>query len=192
MEDRAEVIKQHMQEKRAELSEKLQTLEDKVTENLTGAEEKVAETVENVTENVQQTVASVTNNVQQTVESVKQALDLSHHVREHPWLAVGGAVVVGYLAYGFLRRGGLNLSLPAGLLGNASQDVSGVIGEQIQHLERFAAKTVLDLVESAVKESMPGQLGETAGEIVHSLATSLAGNSASNGAPAANQNGGPR
>lgn len=176
MEDRAEVIRQHMQEKRAELSEKLQTLERQVTQDITEAEEKVTETVENVTENVQQ-----------TVDSVRQALDISRHVQEHPWLAVGGAVVVGYLAYGFLRRGGLNLS--AGLAGAAE---GGVIGEQLQNLERFAARTVLELVGSALKDSMPGQLGETAGEMVHSLAENLTAAPGSAGSPAANQNGGPR
>jgi ElaB/YqjD/DUF883 family membrane-anchored ribosome-binding protein len=115
MEDQAERIRQQMQEKRAELSEKLQALGEMLPQP-----DAVAETVESVRE----TVTSTAENVQETVESIQEAFDLPKQVQEHPWLAVGGAVLVGYLAHGVLtsRHGPL------------------------RQLEQFATRSALELV----------------------------------------------
>src|SRR5713226_6434711 len=82
-----EVIKQQMLETRASLAEKLETLE-----------QQVVGTVHSATSAVTDTVESVKDAVQHTVEAVKDTFDLSHHVREHPWLMVGGSVTVGFAA----------------------------------------------------------------------------------------------
>jgi len=107
-----EVIRHQMEEKRASLADKLETLESRVMETVQGATSEVSHivdevksTVDSVTEGVQNTVEAVketlTEGVQETVETVKQTLNVSDHIRNHPWMAVGGAVAAGF-AGGYL------------------------------------------------------------------------------------------
>lgn len=152
MEDQAELIKQQMQDKRAELSEKLGQLEQKVTGNLSSASDSVTETVQNVQESVQE-----------TVDSVKQAFDLSSHVREHPWVAVGGAVLVGYLAHEFLRHA------PAAMQQGATSSGGGSLSQ----LGQFAARTALQLVGNAVRQAMPPDVSSTIGQMFDQVTESL-------------------
>jgi len=156
MEDQAELIRQQMTEKRAELAEKLETLEHKVAGVLGGAQESVTETVETVKENVQETVAEV-----------KHALDLTAYVREHPWLAIGGAVLVGYLTHEFIARGGLKHL--------------GAFSEELQNLEQFAARSAMEFVGSRVRNAVPGEFGATLGRVAEYVTSTLT--AANNGAP---------
>jgi len=107
-----EVIRHQMEEKRASLADKLEALESQVKETVQGATcevshivEEVKSTVESVTEGVQNTVETVketlTEGVHETVETVKQTFNVNDHIRNHPWLAVGGAVAAGF-AGGYL------------------------------------------------------------------------------------------
>lgn len=72
-----EVIEQQMQETRAAISEKVATLEEQVMGTLQSAQETVHETVHTVK------------------EAVRDTLDVTRHIRDNPWTAVGGAVAVG-------------------------------------------------------------------------------------------------
>ena len=60
--------------------------------------ESVQGTVDSVKETVQGTVDSVKETMSDTVEGVKQTFDLHRQVDQHPYLMVGGAVVVGFVA----------------------------------------------------------------------------------------------
>jgi len=102
-----EVIRTQMEEKRASLADKLEALESQVMETVQGATSEVSHivdevksTVASVTEGVQNTVESVkdtlTEGVQETVDTVKQTLNVNDHIRQHPWLAVAGAVAAGF------------------------------------------------------------------------------------------------
>jgi len=106
------VIRHQMEEKRSSLADKLEALESQVMQTVQGATtevsnivEEVKSTVESGTEGVQATVETVketlTEGVHDTVESVKQTLNVNDHIRQHPWLAVGGAVAAGF-AGGYL------------------------------------------------------------------------------------------
>lgn len=102
MGNETEVIRQQMAETRSSLQDKLETLEQQVKETVQEAtdsvqtvKEAVQETVGTVKETVQDTVESVKGTVQDTVESVKQSLNVSDHVRNHPWLFFAGAATVG-------------------------------------------------------------------------------------------------
>jgi ElaB/YqjD/DUF883 family membrane-anchored ribosome-binding protein len=132
MEDQADLIRQQMQEKRAELSEKLQTLGEMLPT------ETVAQTVESVSE----TVTSTAENVQETAHTVQEALDLPKQVQEHPWLAVGGAVLVGYLAHGALTARG-----PGG---------QSLLSGPLRLLEQFATSTALDLAGRVAQNAAHG------------------------------------
>jgi len=100
-----------MEETRADLADKLEQLEKKVTgtvESVTDLVEKVPETVETVKETIAETVSTVSDTVHQTVESVKDTVagtvrsvkslfDIPYQVDRHPWLMMGGSVLLGFL-----------------------------------------------------------------------------------------------
>lgn len=120
--DESEVIMENMDETRKDLAGKLEQLEKKVTgtvESVTNLVEKVPETVDTVKETIAETVSTVTETVQhtveavkgtvestvgsvketmaETVESVKSFFDVPHQVDRHPWLMLGGSVLLGYV-----------------------------------------------------------------------------------------------
>lgn len=84
-----EVIQNDLEGTRSALADKLSQLGDKIS----GTVETVGETVEAVTE----TVENVTETAGETVEAVKETFDFQGHVERHPWLVVGGAVLLGYV-----------------------------------------------------------------------------------------------
>jgi ElaB/YqjD/DUF883 family membrane-anchored ribosome-binding protein len=193
MEDQAELIRQRMAETRADLTDKLENIEHKVTTQLTDAQEAVTGTAEAVKENVVE-----------TVEAVKESLDVTRYVREYPWLMVGGGVVAGFLAYELLSAGssaatsssqgstgrsggswagGLASGLTSGLAGGLTGGLGlgSLFGDQFQQLEKFAARTALQLVSSAIKDSVPGEFGTTLCHTVDKLASSLDEDKSSSG-----------
>jgi ElaB/YqjD/DUF883 family membrane-anchored ribosome-binding protein len=98
-----EVIRHQMEEKRASLADKLDALENQVigkvqdtTAEVTNIVHEVKESVTEVVQGVKSTVDSVTEGVHETVESVKETFDIREHIRQHPWLALGGAVAAGF------------------------------------------------------------------------------------------------
>lgn len=98
MSDTPEVIRQQMEETKTQLSEKLVSLESQVTETVQSTGTAVNATVEAVHE----TVDAVTGAVQDAVQSVSNAFDLRRQIERHPWLVLGGAAVLGYLAVDLL------------------------------------------------------------------------------------------
>ena len=98
MNDTPEVIRQQMEETKSQLSEKLVSLETQVTDTVQSTGTAVNATVEAV----QVTVETVTGAVQDAVQSVSNAFDIRRQIEKHPLMAIGGAVVLGYLAVDFL------------------------------------------------------------------------------------------
>jgi ElaB/YqjD/DUF883 family membrane-anchored ribosome-binding protein len=102
--DQPEVIRQHMEETRSSLAEKLETLEDQVVDKVTETTTAVADTVESVKEAVEETVETVKGTVQDSVQAVKNTFDLPRQMDSHPWLFVGASVAVGLLGGRLLDR----------------------------------------------------------------------------------------
>jgi ElaB/YqjD/DUF883 family membrane-anchored ribosome-binding protein len=110
-----EVIRHQMEEKRASLAEKIDALENQVLEIVHETGDQVTDIVQEVksgvgevvktfgtvVDDVKSTANTVTEGLEQTVESVKETFNVSDHIRQHPWLALGGAFVAG-LAGGYL------------------------------------------------------------------------------------------
>jgi ElaB/YqjD/DUF883 family membrane-anchored ribosome-binding protein len=108
MDQEPDLIKERMKETRVSLTDKIETLENTlrdtvqstlstashVVEDVEETAEAVKDSVEESAETVKETVASTLDNVKETVVS---AFDISGHVRRHPWVMLGGSVVVGYL-----------------------------------------------------------------------------------------------
>ena len=90
-------IREALAERRAALAEKLGALEQQLARTVQGTTEAVA----GVMETVETTVREVRVAVRETAAAVEGAFDLAEHVRRHPWLALGGAVLLG-LAVGKL------------------------------------------------------------------------------------------
>jgi len=86
MDQEPDVIRQHIDETRSSLTEKLETLEDQVRGTVEGAKATVEDTIE-----------SVKSTVQDTVDSVKRTFDLNYQVEQHPWPMVGGSLLAGFV-----------------------------------------------------------------------------------------------
>jgi ElaB/YqjD/DUF883 family membrane-anchored ribosome-binding protein len=111
MAEEPEVIQEQMEETRSALADKLGALTGKIT----GTVETVQETVENTVANISGTVESVQEAVTQTVEAVtetvenvgetaqvavenvKEAFNIPKQFDRHPWLFVGGSVLLGFV-----------------------------------------------------------------------------------------------
>jgi len=93
MENEAFLIRNRMTETRTAMSEKLEALEAKLSDTVKETTEAVTETASAVAE----TVNSVKDSVQNTVEAVQSAFDINQLAENHPWLLVGGSVLLGYL-----------------------------------------------------------------------------------------------
>jgi ElaB/YqjD/DUF883 family membrane-anchored ribosome-binding protein len=85
-----------MEQTRANLADKLGALETQVRETVSGASEAVSSTVEGV--------KGVVETVSETVDSVTETFNLSKQVEQHPWMAMGAAVAVGFVAAQLLER----------------------------------------------------------------------------------------
>jgi len=84
------VIRDEMEQTRANLADKLGALESQVRETVSTASETVSSTVEGVKE--------VVSNVSETVGSVTDTLNVPKHIEQHPWVALGVAVAAGFVA----------------------------------------------------------------------------------------------
>lgn len=166
MNDTSVMIRQRMVDTRSQLSEKLESLERQVSDTVQSTGTAVNATVGAV----QDTVDLVKGAVHDAAQSVSNALDFHRQVNRHPWLFLGGSVVLGYLAVDFLtgsaKKSGLPLrtALPTGLAtsnpihGNAAVPANG-------KQAAASAATATDLAaayESGLKRSSWDQLKSVA------------------------------
>jgi len=196
MENETELIRDQMAETRSSLSEKLEALQEQVLGTVEGTTRTVTETVEAVQEAVQDTVGTVKESVQETVDSVKSAFDLSEQMDKHPWLMVGGAVVVGYLGSRMLMghdytalpppSNGAAAPRPPSRTEAATAAVSSAASATAGWLEELAgpllkqaeglalgvlAGVASDLIHSSAPEEMRGQLNEMVEKFASSVGT---------------------
>jgi ElaB/YqjD/DUF883 family membrane-anchored ribosome-binding protein len=165
MDNETEVIREKMEDARTDLSDKLEQLEKQVRETVQDATSAVADSVQNATstvndtiqsvkdvvdsvkDSVQGTVDSVKDSVQgtvdsvketmaDTVEGVKQTFDLHRQVDHHPYLMMGGAVFVGFVA------GRLLTPQTARAVGRAAERFGPTVG-------RFAQSAASNLSSAA-------------------------------------------
>jgi ElaB/YqjD/DUF883 family membrane-anchored ribosome-binding protein len=96
--DELEVIRDEMEQTRANLAGKLEALETQVRETVSGASEAVTSTVEGVKE--------VVGTVSETVGSVAETFNIGKQIEQHPWAAFGIAVATGFAASQLFGRSG--------------------------------------------------------------------------------------
>jgi len=220
-----EVIKQQMGQTRAALTEKLETLEEKVLGTLHTTTSTVSETTNTVGSTVSETVQLVGSTVSNTVNevgasvretardlratmdqamsSVRDALDVTRQMQEHPWLMVGGSVVAGYVGERVLdsiERGGFpsHVTLPVGperLLPEDSEfreriereppprrsgsfffkALSDTFGPELDKLKRVALGVAIGLMRDKISASVPPQLKGDLTELVDRFTVKLGG-----------------
>jgi len=191
------VIKQQMGQTRASLTEKLETLEEKVLGTVNTTTSTVSDTVHLVGSTVSQTVDEVGATVRDTAHdlratmshamcSVRETLDVTRQVHEHPWLMVGGSVFAGYVGGRLLDsiekgRFPSHLTFPVGpeqLLPADSElreriestpparrsgsfflnALTETFGPEFNKLKRVALGVAMGLMRDKISESVPPQL----------------------------------
>jgi ElaB/YqjD/DUF883 family membrane-anchored ribosome-binding protein len=101
-----EVIEEEIEHTRSDLADKLEAL----TQKLTGTVEGVEETVENVVETTKETISTI-----------KETFNIPKQVEQHPWIAMGCSVAVGFIGGKLL---GSVASGPNGYAGSAANGMA--------------------------------------------------------------------
>jgi len=169
------VIEQQIQETRESLTDKVAMLEQTVVGTLQTATDAVQDTVTTVKSAVQDSVEAVKDSVQQSVatvtDSVKETLDISKHVRQHPWQMLGGAALAG-LAAGWLfssRHAGAKAANPLrevpqpaysstpsqSHVAGVMDAVLGKVGHEVQSLLETTLDTTFTALREQVRENWP-------------------------------------
>jgi ElaB/YqjD/DUF883 family membrane-anchored ribosome-binding protein len=228
MDNETEVIREKMEDARTDLSDKLEQLEKQVRDTVQEATSAVADsvqsatttvtdtiqsvrdvvdnvkdsvqdTVDNVKDTVQGTVDSVKETMADTVEGVRQTFDLHRQVDHHPYLMVGGAVVVGYVAGRMLkvapaaravgRSAASNLGSAASSVGSTAASVGGaaatasgwmsalqsMFGPEMDKVKELAIGTLLGVVRDMAVKAAPETMAPQVREIIDSFTTKLGG-----------------
>ncbi len=83
------------EEARSGLGDKVGNLVQEVKDTWQSATAAVSDRVESVKATVERTVQAVPGAVHDTTAALGRAFDLPAHVRRHPWLVMGGALLLG-------------------------------------------------------------------------------------------------
>jgi ElaB/YqjD/DUF883 family membrane-anchored ribosome-binding protein len=83
-----------------------ETLEQGVRDTAQGANAAVADVAEGLKAAARSTVRAVQEALHDSAQAVGRAFDLPAHVRRHPWLMVGGAVLAGVVVGRLVGRRG--------------------------------------------------------------------------------------
>lgn len=92
-------IREEIDQKRTDAASKIDTLKDQVQGNADQVRGQVEDTVDQVREGVQGTV-------EDTIQTVKQNIDLQQQMEERPLVALGAALLGGFVLGGLMGGGG--------------------------------------------------------------------------------------
>jgi ElaB/YqjD/DUF883 family membrane-anchored ribosome-binding protein len=189
-----EVIRDEMEQTRANLADKLGALETQVRETVVGAKEAVSSTVEGVKE----AVGSVT----ETVGAVTEQLSVTKQVEEHPWLAMGAAVAAGFVAAQVLDQMSRPAPAPAppqslsdlaltstrftpeppaeakkegGLLESLMPDLGGVTSNLLSSAGGLAVDSLFGVIRELVARELPQEWKGEVNKLVDQVASKLGG-----------------
>jgi len=178
MADHAEVIRQQMADTRASMTDKIEALEKQVSETVKETTDTVSETVDTASNTVQKTVEAISS----TVETVKETFDIPAHIQNHPWMAMGGAVAVGYVLGSLFPGHQQTVATPATPTPTPvpvpmptytppahtehrseaqpaqSQSASSGLGEVLTSLRGMAVGTTIGLLGEVILKAVPGDL----------------------------------
>jgi ElaB/YqjD/DUF883 family membrane-anchored ribosome-binding protein len=100
-----------------------------IAEKLGAIEQHVGSTMQHARTTMTQVADKTTSSVHETLKATKEAFDPRVHVTRHPWVFVGGTLVLGYAVGALYRRGwridGVAPPYPRGAKGAAVMPTSG-------------------------------------------------------------------
>ena len=100
-----------------------------IAEKLGAIEQHVGSTMQHARTTMTQVADKTTSSVHETLKATKEAFDPRVHVARHPWVFVGGTLVLGYAVGALYRRGwridGVVPYYPRGAKGAAVMPTSG-------------------------------------------------------------------
>jgi len=210
-----DVIRHQMEDTRTSLTDKLETLEQQVVDTVQGATSAVNETVESIKDTVKDTVTTVKDSVQDTVSAVKDTvqgsvdtvkdfMDVGAHVDRHPWVMLGGSMLLGYclgnmfgkrsepsrMTESFaaeqprsnghrLSHSGKGAARENRRRESAGQGLLGSwlgeLGPEIDKLKSLALGTLFGTAREMIIKAVPEHIGEQLKEVVDNVTTKLGG-----------------
>ncbi len=175
--DTPELLQERMEETKSQLSDKLESLDQHL--HVSSTVETTRSAVAATAEAVQATAETVTG----ALQSVTDALDVRRQMEQNPWIVLGGAAVMGYLAHELLNgteksnsqlgEAASKLGLFRGMNGHSRdhQDASGnatastaatsvdheaqMISSPIMQLKTLAFNTLLEMARNAATQAVP-------------------------------------
>lgn len=193
MDNELEVIRDEMEQTRANLADKLGALENQVRETVSGATEAVSSTVDGVKD--------VVSTVSETVESVTETFNVSKQVEKNPWMAMGAAVATGFVLAQVLSRASEPSPSPAptpsepsprpaappqpaerkeedGLmdsLGKMLPDLSGVTNTLVSNLGGLAVGSLMGLIREFASSGLSKEWQGDVTKLIDQVTTQLGG-----------------
>jgi len=186
------VIRDEMEQTRANLAEKLGALENQVRETVSGATEAVSSTVEGVKD--------VVETVSETVESVTETFNVSKQVEQHPWMALGAAVATGFVVSQVIGRSSepaASTTAPAattyappaqpapqpqrhepGLMdrvGSMLPDMSGVMNTVVSSLGGLAVGSLMGVIREFASRGLPKEWQGDVTKLIDEVTSQLGG-----------------
>jgi len=192
------VIRDEMEQTRANLADKLGALETQVRETVVGAKEAVSSTVEGVKE--------VVGSVSETMGTVAETFDVTKQVDRHPWAAMGVAVAAGFVAAQLFDRLGHPAPAPGapgradslsdlpltttrrfpettpaaqpkneGLLGSMMPDLNGVMNTMLSNLGGLAVNSLFGVIRELASRELPQEWKGEVSKLVDQVASQLGG-----------------
>lgn len=142
-------IRQEIDQKRTDAATKIDTLKDQVQGNADQMRGQVEDTVDQVREGVQGTV-------EDTIETVKQNIDLKKQMEERPLVALGTALLGGFVLGGLMGSGGGQQSQSGGASsGGASSGVRNAVKQSgLEDTISNAAAALMGNVTEQVKQTL--------------------------------------
>lgn len=177
--DSPEVIQERMQRTRNSLTDKVAQLEEQVMGTVQTATDAVQSTVDAVKETVDEVRSSVQDSVMTVTDTVKKTFDVSTHVRDNPWAAVGISIAAGFLTgrfvFGRTERGTehgapvsrfAGPSLPSTPVASPPSDPSWLdrlvsrAGDELFNLGEQALNQTIDALRQTVDQGVPRLISE--------------------------------
>lgn len=130
-----ELIQEQMKETKSQLSDKLESLEQQL--HVADAVQTTRTAVAATAEAVQATAATVSG----AMQSVSDAFDVRRQITQHPWVALGGAAALGYVAHQLMSESQQKAAPPLGEAATLGEfaAVNGHAAEQQAHPINLAA-----------------------------------------------------
>lgn len=99
-----EDVQEQMRDTRAHMTGQIHALEDKVIDMAHDATAAVTSAVRGVRDAVHTATEQVRSASESALATVRRVVDVRRHVRRRPWLAVGGAIALGFVCARLIDR----------------------------------------------------------------------------------------